>query len=104
MIFRRGRFGDAIGRQLALFVEENAALLRECEEALEQYNAAEREDAEELYGDYVDLVESGTEILAEMRDRFAQTLDEADADEYRAEFNRSVAKRLPRFALELENR
>ena len=104
MIFRRPRFADVISRQLDLFVEENEELLRDCDAALERYNAASREDPEELYGDYVDLVETGTEILADMRDRFAQTLDEAGAEDYERAFNRSVAKTLPRFSLELENR
>ena len=57
-----------------------------------------------LYGDYVDAVETGTEFLAEMRGRFGSTLDEAGAEEYEAAFNRAVGKRLPRFALEIENR
>ena len=104
MIFRRRRFSDVIERQLRLFVDEHDALIRECEAALAKYDAAERESAEELYGDYVDLVESGTETLADMRDRFAQTLPEADAEHYEAEFNRTVAKKLPPFALELDNR
>ena len=34
----------------------------------------------------------------------SQTLDDETAEEYEAEFNRNVAKRLPRFALEIENR
>ena len=104
MIFRRRRFGELIERQLALFVEEHADLLRECEEALARYDAAERDEAEELYGDYVDVVETGTEALADMRDRFAQTLGDDDAEVYEAEFNRAVAKKLPPFALEIENR
>jgi hypothetical protein len=103
-IFRRGRFADVISRQLELFVEEQAELLRDCEAALARYNGAERDEAEELYGDYVDLVETGTEILADMRDGFAQTLDEARAEDYEAAFNRAVAKRMPPFGLELENR
>jgi hypothetical protein len=98
------RFADVISRQLELFLQEEADLVADCQEALDRYDAAGREEAEELYGDYVDLVESGTEILADMRDRYARTLDD-DADEvYEAEFNRAVAKRLPRFALEIENR
>jgi hypothetical protein len=104
VIFRRGRFADVVSRQLDLFVDENGELLRECDAALTRYNAAARDDAEELYGDYVDLVETGTELLAEMRDRFGQTLDEASAAQYERAFNRAVAKRLPRFALEIENR
>jgi hypothetical protein len=79
-------------------------LIRECEEAEAAYDGAERDDAEELYGDYQDLVETGTEILADLRDHFATTLEEADAEAYEGEFNRGVTKRLPRFALEIENR
>jgi len=104
VIFRRARFGDVITRQLALFLEENGELLRDCDDALARYNAADRAEAEDLYGDYVDLVESGTEILADMRSRFAQTLGEVEAEEYEAEFNRAVAKTLPQFGLEIEDR
>jgi hypothetical protein len=93
-----------IERQLALFQEEEAELIRECDEAEEAYNRAERDEAEERYGDYVDLVETGTEALADLRDAFAATLDEDAAEEYELEFNRAVAKRLPRFGLEIENR
>jgi hypothetical protein len=103
-MFRRRRFADLIARQLDLFEEEQAGLIRECVEAERAYDRADRDEAEERYGDYVDLVESGTEILADLRDHYARTLDDAAADEYEARFNRAVAKRLPRFALEIENR
>jgi hypothetical protein len=103
-VLRRGRFGDVISRQLDLFEEEEADLLRECEEAEAAYERAGREDAEELFGDYQDLVETGTELLAERRDNFASTLGDAAAEQYEAEFNRAVERRLPRFALEIENR
>ena len=65
---------------------------------------ADRDEAEELYGDYVDAVETGTEILADIRDHFARSLDEGVDEQYQREFNRAVAKRLPEFALEIENR
>jgi hypothetical protein len=103
-VLRRRRFSDLISRQLDLFVQENGELIRECEEAEAAYDRAERDDAEELYGDYQDLVETGTETLADLRDNFARTLDESESDAYETEFNRAVAKRLPRFALEIENR
>jgi hypothetical protein len=103
-VFRRRRFAHVIGRQLDLFVREEASLIRDCEQAERAYNSAPRDEAEERYGDYVDLVETGTEILADLRDHFAATLDEDTAEEYEAEFNRAVVKRLPRFALEIENR
>jgi len=103
-MFRRGRFGDVISRQLDLFEREQAGLIRECEQAEAAYDGAEREEAEERFGDYQDLVETGTEILADARDHFAATLGEAAAERYETEFNRSVRKRLPRFALEVVNR
>jgi hypothetical protein len=93
-----------ISRQLELFEREQADLIHECEEAERAYDRAPREEAEERYGDYVDLVETGTELLADLRDNYAQTLDEDAADEYEQAFNRAVQKRLPRFALEIENR
>ena len=37
-----------------------------------------------------------------VRDNFASTLDEDTAEEYELAFNRAVAKRLPRFGLEIE--
>jgi hypothetical protein len=49
-------------------------------------------------------VETGTELLADIRDHFSSTLDEDAAEEYEDAFNRAVAKRLARFALEIENR
>jgi transcription elongation GreA/GreB family factor len=103
-VLRRRRFGDVIARQLDLFEREHAELIRECEEAEEAYDRSERDQAEEAYGDYQDLVETGTEILAALRDNFALTLDEPQSDAYEAEFNRAVRRRLPRFALEIENR
>jgi hypothetical protein len=102
-MFRR-RFAEVIGRQLDVFVEDNRDLIEDCIAAERAYNRADRDEAEERYGDYVDVVETGTEILADLRDTFAQTLDDETADEYEAAFNRAVAKRLPRFALEIENR
>jgi hypothetical protein len=103
-VFRRRRFADVIASQLALFERENDVLIRECREAEESYNRGPRDGAEERYGGYVDLVETGTEILADLRDHYAATLAEPAAFEYEEAFNRAVAKRLPRFALELENR
>ena len=103
MIGRR-RFADVIRRQLDLFVREHRGLIEDCIAAERAYDRADRDEAEERYGDYVDLVETGTELLAELRDGFAQTLDEETAEEYVATFNRAVVKRLPRFALEIENR
>ena len=104
MIFRRTRFREVIDRQLDLFVREHGDVIEESNDRLRLYNAADRGDAEELYGDYLDAVETGTEILADLRDNFAQTLEESEVERYLAEFDRAVAKRLPEYALEIENR
>jgi hypothetical protein len=103
-VFRRRRFADVISRQLDLFERDEADLIEECERTERAYNAAPRYEAEERYGDYVDVVETGTELLADLRDHYSRTLDEEPSEVYEAEFNRAVAKRLPRFALEIENR
>jgi hypothetical protein len=103
-VLRRGRFAEVISRQLDLFEREHAQLIRDCDVAERAYDGAPRDEAEERYGDYIDLVETGTEALADLRDHFASTLDDEAADEYEREFNRTVLKRLPRFALEIENR
>ena len=98
----RGRFVDLVERQIALFEAENQGLIRDTEKALNAYNRAPRDEAEERYGDYLDLVETATDELVELRDNFAVTLDEDSYEEYHAVFNKTVRKRLPRFGLELD--
>jgi hypothetical protein len=101
-MFRRRRFTSVIDAQLLLFEREHQDVIDDVRERLAAYNRAGRDQAEELYGDYVDAVETGTEILADLRDHYAATVDDPDA--YCAEFNRTVGRRLPPFALEIENR
>ncbi len=101
MIFRR-RFSDAISRQLDPFERDECGLIEDCDLAERAYDHADRDEAEERYGDYMGLVETGTELLADLRDRYAGTLDPETAEEYERAFNRQVLKRLPRFARELE--
>jgi hypothetical protein len=104
-MFRRGRFSDVISRQLDVFAEDEAnGLFEEVREKKELYDRADRSEAEEMYGDYVDVVEAATEALAEMRYRFRSTLDEQTGEEYETAFNRAVKKRWPHFGLEIENR
>jgi hypothetical protein len=103
-VLGRRRFADLTARQLVVFVRDQLELLEACDEAERAYQRAERDEAEERFGDYQDLVETGTELLADLRDNFKQTLDEETAEEYEVEFNRAVVKRLPRFSLEIENR
>jgi hypothetical protein len=104
LIFRRNRFADVISRQLDLFEREYPDVIEEAGERYEAYNGADRGEAEELFGDYLDAVETGTEILAGIRDAYMRTLEEGVDAEYEGAFNRAVAKRLPPFALEIENR
>jgi hypothetical protein len=101
-MFRRMRFAKVIDAQLALFVRDHPDVLAEAKDRLDAYNRAGRDEAEELYGDYVDAVETGTEILADVRDHYARSVD--DPDRYCVEFNRAVARRMPAFASEIENR
>jgi hypothetical protein len=104
VIFRRDPFRDVIGRQLDLFVQDEADLLHECREKARLYESAPREEAEEAYGDFVDAVETATEALADMRDRFARTLGDDAVEAYEESFNRAVRKRWPELGLEIENR
>jgi hypothetical protein len=99
--FRRRPFTDVISRQLDLFEEEHAALVRDAETALAAYNEAPRDEAEERYGDFRDLAAEGEELLADLRDAYATTLDEETADAYSEAFDREVRRRLPRFGLDL---
>jgi hypothetical protein len=103
-MFRKRRFADLVSRQLDLFADEHADLLREVAAAERAYDRAERDEAEERYGEYADLVETGTELLADLRDHYKATLDEQVAEEYEATFNRAVVRRLPRFAPEIDLR
>ena len=101
-MFRRSRFVDLIASQIDLFLRDHSDVVDEAAERLDAYNRADRSVAEELYGDYLDAVETGTELLADMRDHFARSLEEPDG--YIRDFNKAVERRLPSFALEIENR
>ena len=105
MIFRRQRFADVVARQLEVFAEDEArGLLEEVRDAKVVYDRADRDEAEERYGDYMDVVEAATEALADMRWRYAATLDEEAAEEYEEAFNRAVRKRWPVLGMEIDNR
>jgi hypothetical protein len=95
-MFRRLRFSAVIDSQLELFEREHRDVIEDVDKHLRAYNEASRDEAEELYGDYVDAVDAAIDILADLRDHFARTLDEPER--YADEFNRTVARRLPEFA------
>jgi hypothetical protein len=100
-MFGRSRYARVVDAQVDLFISEYHDVIHEVRERFELYNRSDRDEAEELYGDYVDAVETGTEILAGMRDHYAATL--ADPDDYVSAFNRAVSRRLREFGVEIEN-
>ena len=95
MIFRRHRFGDLVRRQLDLFEDDEAELLQEADTAVRAYDAAEREEAEEAYGDYQLVLESVVESLEELRDTYGRTLDDDSREAYERTFDRAARKRFP---------
>ncbi len=101
MRFRR-RFADVVERQLDAFAEDHAALLERIAEARTAYAAAGREDAEDRFGAYQAWVADGTDVLMQLRENYASTLDADAADEYELAFNRAVLRRFGDLAFELE--
>jgi hypothetical protein len=99
-MFGRSRYAKVVDAQLDLFIREHHDVIEEARQRLELYNRSDRSEAEELYGDYVDAVETGTDILTDMRDHYGATL--ADPGRYVAAFNRGVSRRLREFSLETE--
>lgn len=95
MSFRRDRFGELIRRQLELFVEDEHELLLEAETAKRAYDDAEREEAEEAYGDYQLVLEAIADQLDELRETYAATLDADVAEDYMKAFARAARKRFP---------
>jgi hypothetical protein len=105
VIFKRSRFADVVARQLDVFAADEAkGLFAEIHEAKQVYDRAGRDESEERYGDYMDVVETATEALADMRWQYASTLDDAAAEEYEDAFNRAVRKRWPVLGMEIDNR
>jgi hypothetical protein len=101
-VFRRRRFRDVIERQLAFFEQDDAELLDDVDRALERYDRAERDEAEELYGDYQLAIEAATDRLAELRDTYSRRLEETEAEQYEREFNTAVVERWRDLALTIE--
>lgn len=98
----QARFVDLVERQLGLFETEHANLLEDCQAALDAYNAASTDEAEELYGNYVDQVAEARDALLAYRYTYARTLEDEAAEEYEEVFNEVARKRLPSLGLELD--
>lgn len=94
MILRRSRrFGDLVRRQLDLFAADEADLLAEVDEAETAWNNADRDSAEERYGDLQLVLDAIGDRLLDVRETYAATLDEEAADDYRSAFARAARKR-----------
>ncbi len=96
MRLRGDRFADVVARQLDLLAADEVELLEEADEAEEAWNRADRDGAEEAYGDYQLVVDAIADRLIEIRDTYAATLDGSAADVYRDSFNRSASRRFRR--------
>lgn len=99
MIFRRqrrGRFGELVQRQLDLFRTDEAELFAELEAAEHAYDATDREDAEDAYAEVQLVLDAGADRLADLRSRYAATLEEDAAARYENVFAEAAKKRFPR--------
>ncbi len=91
--FRRGRFADLVGRQLDLFAADDAGLLEDAQQAERAYKSADRDDSEELFGDWQLIVDAVGDRLLDLRETYAATLDDDAGAEYRRAFDRAAASR-----------
>ncbi len=98
----RGRFGEVVQSQLDIFALADEPLLAEAAAADAAWTHAEREESEELFGDYQLVVDAIGQRLYDIRESYAGTLDQATADDYRAAFDRGALKRFRRYASFLE--
>ena len=85
------RFTDVVTRQLDAFAEDG--MLDEVHEMKEKYDRAGRDEAEEAFGDYMDVVDAVKDALVDMRNHYASSLDAAAAEEYESVFDRAARKR-----------
>jgi hypothetical protein len=93
LIFRRKPFAQLIDRQLELVALDDGDLLEDVEARRLDYASADREDAEEAFGDYQLALEALKDRLTEIRDAYARTL--ADPEEYERAFERAAVRRWP---------
>jgi hypothetical protein len=84
-----------ISRQLAMFAEERGDLLAAIERARRAYDRAPAGEAEERFGDYMDLIEEAEDDLLELRDRYAGTMAAPERRRYERDFWRAAERLLP---------
>ena len=93
LIFRRRQYAELIERQLDLVAADDADLVAGVERARRDYADADRDDAEDSFGDYQLALEALKDRLVEVRDAYAATLAEPEA--YERAFERASVKRWP---------
>jgi hypothetical protein len=99
---RRRAFAELVDTQLDLFARDHAGLIADCHAALRAYDGAPAGEAEERYGDWIDLADTVREELERVRDGYTSTLDDETGERYRSAFNQAARRRFPREAVELE--
>ncbi len=95
---RNRRFDELVHRQLDLVEVDQADLLTEAQEAELAWTRADRETAEEAYGDYQLVVDAVADVLLDTRETYAGTLEEETAGDYRRAFNREATRRFRRYS------
>ena len=92
---RRPRFNDLIRRQLELYQFDHSELLARVAAAELVYNRAPAGEAEDAYGDYMDLVEEAEDELLALRDRYGSTMAARERLRYEREFTRAAERQMP---------
>jgi hypothetical protein len=85
------RFSELVTRQLDAFAEDG--MLDEVHEMKTKYDRVGRDEAEEAFGDYMDVVDAVKDALVDMRNHYAGSLDADAAEEYESVFDRAAQKR-----------
>ena len=93
MIFRRKPYAELVERQLDLVESDDGSLLTAAADARRAYTDADRDDAEEAFGDYQLALEALKDRLVEIRDTYGGTLD--DPAPYERAFERAAVRRWP---------
>lgn len=89
--FRKRRFREVVGRQLAIFAEDHAELVDDARAALRRYGrTSNAQAAQEQYGEHDELAEQVEELLDDMYRNFAWSLDDGAVGPYRREFARQA--------------
>ena len=100
---RGGRFRELVARQLDLFASDEEELLAEIGQAEAAWTRASREQAEDSYGNLQLVLDAVGDGLLDLRERYAATLQEAEAREYRSAFTHAALRRFGRAATLLED-